>query len=118
MILCKCDRCGKIGQILDIIPDSKYKITTNKSVILNLCSDCEKDFEQFLKAKIKRNTTIEKEEKSEKQTRSKNLDDGKILALRKAGWSYDKIAEELKCSPQTVANHLKAMENKENKMEV
>ena len=34
------------------------------------------------------------------------LDDGKILALRKAGWTYAKIADEMGCSIQTVVNHL------------
>lgn len=38
----------------------------------------------------------------------KNLDIGKIRALRDAGWSLKKIAEEMGgCSPQTIANHLK-----------
>lgn len=39
-------------------------------------------------------------------TRRKNLDDGKIRALRKAGWTLEKIADEMGCSPQTVKNRL------------
>lgn len=34
------------------------------------------------------------------------LDMGKVKALRKAGWSFEKIAEEFKCSTQTIINHL------------
>lgn len=40
----------------------------------------------------------------------KPIDDGKIGALRKAGWSLVKIADEMGCSPQTVANRLAKME--------
>ena len=39
-------------------------------------------------------------------TQRKNLDDGKIRALRKAGWTLEKIADEMGCSPQTVKNRL------------
>ena len=34
------------------------------------------------------------------------LDMGKVKALRNAGWSFEKIAEEFKCSTQTIINHL------------
>lgn len=37
----------------------------------------------------------------------KVLDVGKMKALRKAGWTLTKIADEMRCSPQTVANKLK-----------
>ena len=40
----------------------------------------------------------------------KKLDDGKMLALRKAGWTYEKIADEMGCSTQTVINHIKDKE--------
>lgn len=40
----------------------------------------------------------------------KKLDDGKMLALRKAGWTYEKIADEMGCSTQTVINHIKERE--------
>ena len=39
-------------------------------------------------------------------TQRKDLDDGKIRALRKAGWTLEKIADEMGCSPQTVKNRL------------
>ena len=39
----------------------------------------------------------------------KKLDDGKIKALRDAGWTLKQIGEEMKCSPATVISHLKAM---------
>ena len=48
----------------------------------------------------------------EKKTSSKKrpLDDAKMIALRKAGWSYEKIADEIGCAVQTVINHIKEME--------
>lgn len=45
------------------------------------------------------------------------IDNGKIKALRDAGWSYEKIADEVGCSPQTVANRLYAMTQKEKAKE-
>ncbi len=42
----------------------------------------------------------------------RHLDDGKMLALRKAGWTYEKIADEMGCTDQTVINHIRAMEQK------
>ena len=38
------------------------------------------------------------------------VDTGKLMALRKAGWSVKKIAEELKISEGSVYNYLKKME--------
>ena len=40
----------------------------------------------------------------------KEVDWGKAKALRDAGWSYDKIGEELRVSGVTISAHLKQME--------
>lgn len=45
-----------------------------------------------------------------KQGAKKALDMGKVKALRKAGWTFDKIADEMGVSPQTIANRLKGEE--------
>lgn len=45
-----------------------------------------------------------------KKGKGRKLDDGKMLALRKAGWSYEKIGDEMRCAPQTVINHIREME--------
>lgn len=42
----------------------------------------------------------------------KKLDDGKMLALRKAGWTYAKIADEMGCAEQTVINHIRDKEER------
>jgi len=43
-----------------------------------------------------------------------DLDMGKVKALRAAGWSYAKIADEMRCSAQTIVNKLKAEEAESN----
>lgn len=49
-----------------------------------------------------------KQPKPKKTTTKKQLDVGKIKALRDAGWSFQKIADEMGvASAQTIANHLK-----------
>ena len=40
----------------------------------------------------------------EKAQKRKVIDRGKVMALKQAGWSGRKIAEEMKCSEQTVCN--------------
>ena len=40
------------------------------------------------------------------------IDHGKIMALHKAGWSPEKIAGEMRISPQTARNHIKQDEPK------
>ena len=40
----------------------------------------------------------------------KTLDMGKVKALRNAGWSFEKIADEMGCAPQTIANRLKEVD--------
>ena len=42
-----------------------------------------------------------------KVTRNRNVDKGKIKALFNAGWDMDKIADECKCSRQTVYKTVK-----------
>ena len=39
------------------------------------------------------------------QGRKRKLDTGKMTALRNAGWSYEKIADEIGCSAGTVWNY-------------
>lgn len=41
-----------------------------------------------------------------KKSTKKDLDMGKVRALRDAGWSLAAIAEEMGCSQQTIANRL------------
>lgn len=63
-----------------------------------------KEFEKAVQEMIK--DTQPSDPPPEKKTRSK-LDTGKIVALRKAGWTIKAIAEEMSCSEQAVYNVLK-----------
>lgn len=47
------------------------------------------------------------------QGRKRKLDTGKMTALRNAGWSYEKIADEMGCSAGTVWNYFKDKEAEE-----
>lgn len=44
-----------------------------------------------------------------KSTRKQPIDDGKIRALREAGWSVKEIALDFHCDVSTIYNHMKAM---------
>lgn len=46
-------------------------------------------------------------QQGKRQKRAANVDNGKICALRKAGWSVKEICAEMHISPATVFNHLK-----------
>ena len=47
---------------------------------------------------------------AKKPGRKSSIDWGKAEACYNAGWSIPKIADELKCSDQTIRNHFKALE--------
>lgn len=52
-------------------------------------------------------------ETTKKGAKRKPVDTGKMMALRKAGWSMKKIADELGISESCVYNHLKRLEEEE-----
>ena len=56
-----------------------------------------------------------KVEKPAKVKRKVVIDIGKAKALRAAGWSYEKIADEFGCATQTIINHMKAYMVKQEK---
>jgi hypothetical protein len=73
--------------------------------------DPEEDEDPFVPKKLtdKLKKDLVKEKKP--HPTKKKIDIGKIRALRDAGWSLKKIAEEMGvASPQTIANHLKEVE--------
>ena len=51
----------------------------------------------------------QKPEKTSAPKKKKQLDTGKIKALREGGWTLAGIAREMGCSQQTVANYLRKM---------
>lgn len=55
-------------------------------------------------------TAEPKKVQKKEPTNKKDIDMGKVKALRKAGWTLEKIADEMGCSAQTIANKLKEAE--------
>ena len=128
-----CDRCGKqidkeAYRLLNCVIDMTTGDNSNDirgfnlgAGTLDFCTECIAEVDKEIYMTYSRVKPIKKlvEEKKAEVTQSsgnsvgrkfKPLDDGKIKALREAGWSYDKIAEEMGCSPQTISNRLRALE--------
>ena len=102
-----CDRCGKV------IENNVVSVAIGVGPVegdmfdfdemgagADLCQDCYEDLQQFLKSK----PTPEPQAKPRRKGARIELDLGKMAALRNAGWSYDKIADELHVSQGTVIN--------------
>lgn len=120
------------------LTDKAYIFNGEESNELELCEDCARALDAFIYPLIKdedpeaeeapKQDPEEKEEpfvpksltdklkndlikEKKPHPTKKRLDIGKIRALRDAGWSLKKIAEEMGVgSPQTIANHLKEKE--------
>lgn len=58
------------------------------------------------KSEVSNSKTVEKETPAKTQSKRIIIDLGKVRALRAAGWSFEKIADEFGCSAQTIINHL------------
>ena len=126
-VIITCDRCGKqidkeAYRLLNCLVDMSTGNNSDEirgfnrgSGSLDFCTDCiaEVDTEIYMtyshtkpvKKSVEENKATDTPESS-KGRKYKPLDDGKIKALRAAGWTISKIAEEVGCSPQTVANRL------------
>ena len=116
-----CDRCRRMIDPLVVNLD----FDELEKMSLDLCFDCARELKGVIKQfavalqdpelETAKETEPEPapEPKQEKKPARKRieLDLGKIGALREAGWSIGKIAEEIGCSAATIANHLnEAME--------
>ena len=103
-----CDRCGKVIEnnvvsvAIGVCPAEGDMFEFDESDGADLCQDCYEDLKQFLKSK----PTPEPQAKPRRKGPRLELDLGKMAALRNAGWSYDKIADELHVSQGTVINRM------------
>lgn len=104
-----CDRCGKvIEEKVHRIETCFYGADSETGDIeelcdgADLCPECYEDLQQFLKSK----STPEPQAKPRRKGPRLELDLGKMAALRNAGWSYDKIADELHVSQGTVIKRM------------
>ena len=91
-----------VGVLQPVVPEPKnlddYEFLTLKKIVE------EKPTETAAETKEKPESL-----KSE-ATNKKQIDFGKMKALRNAGWSMKQIAEELQLAPSTVCGYLKKME--------
>lgn len=92
-----CDLCG--WQMTE--PWMTIPIETGER---HLCEFCTEKVRTIL---LEPKATKAEEPKEEKPKR-KRIDQGKVLALAKAGWTVAKIADEMDCSYPTVRNIIKA----------
>ena len=113
----RCDLCNEIhdeiGEMttLELKYAGQAHTTFFKDGFYHLCSGCTSRLIKMLKEadekRISKAAVLESPKQIPDKTKHKVLIDiGKVKALRKAGWSYEKIAEEFGCSPQTICNHL------------
>lgn len=105
-IIYTCDYCGKTieGDVYTFRCAKRLKdgMDFGLSRVLggwdpDLCPECLPEW-------IQRVSPEKKEEK--KYGKKQPIDMGKVLALRNAGWTLKRIADEMKVSPQTIANRL------------
>lgn len=124
-----CDKCGEqitgpkyqLGVFwtdMEDPVDGAWDLDTGA----DLCEDCYKECDDMVAWFIKHpahhfsapNDPVEQPDPKPKRKnikhgtggRKKDLDLGRMAALRNAGWSLEKIADELRCSAQTVANRM------------
>lgn len=102
-----CDKCGK--QIDDAYVTLKY----GTDEPLEYCEACGKRLRTALSAflNIKSDPEPEGEPKPlprPKKTERAKLDMPKVFALRKAGWTWQKIGDEFGVTDSTIINHVRA----------
>ncbi len=114
-----CDRCGRpiakdvyrlyVGIVNPETDDSPECYELNEIGDSVYCSKCLSEVDKIIYSA----TFGPKEETPKKVTKpKKKIDDGKIQALRDAGWTLKAIADEIGCCEQTVLNRLNALEKK------
>lgn len=102
-----CDRCRKEIEENPLSFQATVRLTESGSVedvdgVTDICESCAKDLMERIRKLI-----LSTEEKPKKEAKKQMVDRGKVVALAKAKWSIAKIADEMRCSQQTVRNILR-----------
>lgn len=128
MRIIKCDRCGATLDkglkpwafaICDSNTGEPYPASPFKD--WDFCLECKDEIIEFVKVKPPKKSApkpiaqIETPEANKAAMRP--LDKGKMVALRKAGWSLKEISAEMNCSMGTVSKVLTEMLGKRAKEE-
>ena len=115
----KCDVCGAEIQgarksVLIAGIDELGNITESKSIGIDACPGCAEQLsDRLIITNPTENRTDPEEEKKDPEPakpsggrKALDFDLGKAISLRRGGWTLTKIADEMHCAPQTVANYL------------
>lgn len=108
----KCDRCGKtitgkMHRLATMIFDESQETAEDVYDGAELCEKCYEVIDKAVAAAMQIN-----------KPEPKIKDIGKVKALKAAGWTLAKIADEFGVTPQTVANTLKrAKEDEDDRSE-
>lgn len=126
----KCDVCGAEIQgarksILIAGIDELGNITDSTTIGIDACPGCAEQLSDrlIITNPMENRTDPEEEEKDPEPAKPSggrkalDFDLGKAISLRRGGWTLTKIADEMHCAPQTVANYLEragVIKKKEN----
>lgn len=135
----KCDKCGNVinGKrytLMIVSVDHADGIQPVKSFDMDCCYNCLPAFINEIPddlpmrmiptdLAVSSESELEEEKKDPEPAKSSggrkalDFDLGKAISLRRGGWTLTKIADEMKCAPQTVANYLEragVIKKKEN----
>lgn len=112
-----CDRCGKeVTAGLVQIGYRTIDLTTGDpedyEFGAELCVDCFQLIDKGIADAIKNKPVVVKKRQA---ANKRDIDMPKVMALRKAGWTYEKIGVEFGVTDQTIINHIRAWEANEGK---
>lgn len=126
MVLILCDLCRKEikqGYTAKVEKSRDHIEYETTGVQLDICPECfekiqkgswqtaEKKIRTPMRAKEEKKPAEKTPEKEPKREEKQKIDRDKIWALRhaKQPWSYEEIAQEMGCSPLTVAEYIRQM---------
>ena len=112
-----CDRCGKeapsVVQIGYRTIDPETGDPVDYEFGAELCVDCFDLVDKATMAAV--NTKPPTPIKKKASTNKRDIDMPKVLALRKAGWTFEKIGIEFGVTDQTIINRIRAWEAEQGK---
>ena len=112
-----CDRCGKEAPSVVQIGYRTINVETGEpeeyEFGAELCVDCFDLVDKATMAAV--NTKEPPKVKAKKAYSKRDIDMPKVLALRKAGWTFEKIGIEFGVTDQTIINRIRAWEAEQGK---
>jgi hypothetical protein len=110
-----CDKCKKEieGAPIKINPRWHTPESAGKQFVYDnsdekdFCVECSDEIYEFMMKPPKHKKVIEESKEEKVKGAAKNIDIGKVQALRNAGWTLEKIADEVGVSVSTIYNMLK-----------